>query len=275
MRRPHGKASSSQFKSKILIMTIDNPSSPVLQTSLQGNSMLDSQSLLPLTSQLDQRMDPSSMAMEDYGAEADDLQNNDNRNALPHRQVARILDRAGLRVAEEFQKFLLEYQIEGHSVYRSKIIELEVSQQTTLWTSFPDLLAFNSGLARAIQSDYVHFEPFLVKALVRCIEIIAPTYLKEGNALRDFFIAFADNDAIQKIRQLKTELCGKLISFKATITRTSIVRPELIEATFQCEDCDEVIVGIHQQYVFTRVSSQGKLSNFLSYVAPTMPKRTL
>ena len=114
------------------------------------------------------------------------------------RQVAKVLDRPGLRIAEEFETFLMDYQVEGHNIYRARIIELETTGKTTLWVNFTDLLNFNEGLARAVQVDYVRFEPFLLKSLLRAVEQLTPNYLKDGNMNRDFMIAFSDVDAYRR-----------------------------------------------------------------------------
>ena len=76
-----------------------------------------------------------------------------------------------------------------------------------------------------------------------------------GNLFKQTFAKFKVSHDILfvcRIRELKTDYCGKLISFSATVTRTSVVRPELVEGTFQCEDCDEIVPAIKQQFVYTR-----------------------
>lgn len=41
---------------------------------------------------------------------------------------------------------------------------------------------------------------------------------------------------------MKSNLVGKLISFKATVTKTSEVRPELIQGGFNCEVCGKEFI---------------------------------
>lgn len=57
------------------------------------------------------------------------------------------------------------------------------------------------------------------------------------------------------IRELQAELVGQLSTIKGTVTRTSIVRPELLYGTFQCNDCKEMYPDVQQQFAFTTVSA--------------------
>jgi DNA replication licensing factor MCM6 len=46
-----------------------------------------------------------------------------------------------------------------------------------------------------------------------------------------------------------------LLTISATVTRTSEVRPELIDASFDCQACGTTIDGIVQQFKYTEVRS--------------------
>ena len=48
-------------------------------------------------------------------------------------------------------------------------------------------------------------------------------------------------------------MVGQLISISGAVTRTSIVRPELLYGTFQCEDCKTILHDIEQQFKYTEV----------------------
>lgn len=54
-----------------------------------------------------------------------------------------------------------------------------------------------------------------------------------------------------KLRELKSEMIGKLTSLCATVTRTSEVRPELLYGTFQCLDCHSKVYNLEQQFRYT------------------------
>ena len=49
---------------------------------------------------------------------------------------------------------------------------------------------------------------------------------------RTFNIAWFNMSETNNIRELKSEMIGKLICFKGTITKTSEVRPELLSGSF-------------------------------------------
>ena len=57
--------------------------------------------------------------------------------------------------------------------------------------------------------------------------------------------------AINKIRDLKVQTMGRLMSIHGTVTRTTEVKPELIEATFKCLECQEITGKVEQQFKFT------------------------
>lgn len=44
------------------------------------------------------------------------------------------------------------------------------------------------------------------------------------------------------------------MSVTGVVTRTSEVRPELLQGTFKCLDCGSVIKNVEQQFKYTEVS---------------------
>lgn len=69
---------------------------------------------------------------------------------------------------------------------------------------------------------------------------------------RTFNIAWFNMSETNNIRELKSEMIGKLICFKGTITKTSEVRPELISGSFVCDQCTARIMNVEQQFRFTQ-----------------------
>ena len=138
-------------------------------------------------------------------------------------------------------------------------------------------------LANAIADDYLRYLPFLTRALHSLIARYEPRYFKEhrqpasassttgssvaGNGLSQgetvsgkttnqqtdklFSLAFYNLPLISRVRQLRTESIGKLLSISGTVTRTSEVRPELYLATFICEGCRTVIHNVEQTFRYT------------------------
>ena len=139
-------------------------------------------------------------------------------------------------------------------------------------------------LANAIQSSYDRFVPFLNQGLHRIIAKHEPKYFKahrqpgtstssqsgtsvaaNGASQTDtsgslttnqqtdklFTLAFYNLPLISRIRQLRTESIGKLLSISGTVTRTSEVRPELYLATFICPHCSSVVPNVEQVFRYT------------------------
>lgn len=50
---------------------------------------------------------------------------------------------------------------------------------------------------------------------------------------------------------MRTEQIGRLVSFSGTVTRTSDVRPELLEGKFRCLQCGTISESIQQQFKYT------------------------
>jgi DNA replication licensing factor MCM6 len=50
--------------------------------------------------------------------------------------------------------------------------------------------------------------------------------------------------AIQKIRELKVSTLGRLMSIHGTVTRTTEVKPELLNAAFKCLECNTITTNV-------------------------------
>lgn len=55
----------------------------------------------------------------------------------------------------------------------------------------------------------------------------------------------------ERLRDLKAESIGRLVAFTGTVTRTSEVRPQLHQASFQCRTCSAVVKGVTQEFKLT------------------------
>ena len=108
----------------------------------------------------------------------------------------------------------------------------------------------------------LRFEPALRRAVQQLALECTPAYaLVGGNAgdannnnsqLRDFFVSMLSTGHYTKIRQLTAGMVGELWTITGTVTRTSVVRPELVTGGFQCQECQEVYT-VEQQFVYTTV----------------------
>lgn len=55
------------------------------------------------------------------------------------------------------------------------------------------------------------------------------------------------------LRELTTAEIGKLVSVTGVVTRTSEVRPELLQGSFKCLECGSVVKNVEQQFKYTEV----------------------
>ncbi|KAJ6229453.1 intein-containing DNA replication licensing factor mcm6 precursor [Anaeramoeba flamelloides] len=187
----------------------------------------------------------------------------------------KIVDKPGEQVKTIFQQFLEKYKIKPNKneekqeneknkeqeeeeeeeeffLYQMQAIELTKNDTNTIYVDYSHVLEFSSELAEAIQTEFYRFEPFLRSAIQEFMLEIDPKYTKEKSGkLKEFWVSFYNLPFVHKIRDLKTDKIGQLVSIRGTITRTSDVRPELIAGTFQCVKCGEIVTGIKQQFKYT------------------------
>lgn len=50
-------------------------------------------------------------------------------------------------------------------------------------------------------------------------------------------MSFFNLPLVERVRQLKTNRIGRLVSVSGTVTRSTDVRPELLRGTFTCRKC--------------------------------------
>ncbi|KAI4222914.1 MAG: hypothetical protein L6R36_005805 [Xanthoria steineri] len=213
------------------------------------------------------------------------------------RQVPKVADLVGEKVAEEFENFMENFieditlsgvptssAVTSDNYYIAQIHGLRIYNLSTLYVDFQHLMSMpNDTLANAIANDYYRYLPFLTRALHNLIAKHEPRYFKEhrqpassssqtgssviGNATSQpesmggkttnqqtdklFTLAFYNLPLISRVRQLRTDSIGKLLSISGTVTRTSEVRPELYLATFICEACRNVIPNVEQTFRYT------------------------
>lgn len=167
--------------------------------------------------------------------------------------------------------------------YINQIHGLREFQLSTLYVDFQHLMALReTTLADAIASQFYRFLPYLIKALHNLIAKYEPVYFRDhrqmtsnssqvgtsvtGNASsgtgqgektvnqqtdKVFTLAFYNLPLVSRVRQLRTDQIGKLLSISGTVTRTSEVRPELALATFHCDVCNAVISNVEQTFKYT------------------------
>lgn len=168
--------------------------------------------------------------------------------------------------------------------YIAQIHGLAQFQLSTLYIDFTHIMNHGEGvLSGAIQGDFYRYQPYMLRALHNLIAKYEPQYFREhrqpgsttartdtslaNNSMSEeddlhkktpnqqtdkiFALAFYNLPLVSRVRQLRTEQIGKLVSMSGTVTRTSEVRPELHLATFICEVCNNVVPDVEQIFKYT------------------------
>ncbi|WVO14065.1 hypothetical protein L204_101692 [Cryptococcus depauperatus] len=195
--------------------------------------------------------------------------------------IPRVKDTTGEKVMESFVLFLenftetiafpetprsaaLPNTADESKYYVEQIHLMKEDERTTLFVDFSHLLEREEVLARAIQSQYYRFLPYLRRAVQALVRRYEPTWLYISTSVntnesiptsslttREFNVAFYNLPLTSGIRDLKMEKVGQLMSISGTVTRTSEVRPELVSGNFVCENCRTVIHDVEQQFKYT------------------------
>jgi DNA replication licensing factor MCM6 len=172
----------------------------------------------------------------------------------------------------------------SNKYYIAQIHGLAHYNLSTLYVDYRHLLKFGEGVAAdAVLKEFYRFSPYLIRALHGVIAKYEPQYFREhrqpyastaaastsssnGHFSQDsamnnrtlnqqtdriFTVAFYNLPLISRVRQLRTNNIGQLLSISGTVTRTSEVRPELAQATFICESCNTIIPAIEQTFKYT------------------------
>lgn len=217
--------------------------------------------------------DFSSQATVPFHSEVDEAPKNlqAQRRRLQTSSIPKVTDITGEKVRESFENFVenfVESDITSGTekkYYLEQIHGMKVYEITTLYVDYMHLLGFeNSALAEALVEQYYRFFPFLIRGLHRLIERYEPTYYRNAisqltnsskvSVDKTFHLAFYGFPLVSKIRDLRTDRIGKLMSVSGTVTRTSEVRPELSRATFVCEACRAIITNVEQIFRYTEPS---------------------
>ncbi|GMM45928.1 MCM DNA helicase complex subunit [Pichia kluyveri] len=191
--------------------------------------------------------------------------------------VPKVIDRISNTVQESFEEFLESYTV-GESdneydpsfegkIYLARVAKMVSDDSTLLNIDFKHLLSYQNGiLAEAIKEQFYRFLPFLQTSLRQIVAKYQPQFLRRSVSSsndddmsetieRDFQISFYNLSSVCRIRELKAENIGMLMSISGTVTRTSEIRPELYKAAFTCDVCKALITNIEQTFKYTEPTS--------------------
>lgn len=136
--------------------------------------------------------------------------------------------------------------------YHLQAEKMKVEEKSTMFIDFDHLSSFHTGdddedLAEDIIANFYRFEGNLTKALHAFMYKYHTDYAKD----KQFFLGFYNLPNTLKLRDMKTNLIGRLVSIYGTVTRSTEVRPELLKGTFRCNITGKIVKDIEQQFKFT------------------------
>lgn len=142
----------------------------------------------------------------------------------------------------------------------AEVEKMRTNDSNTMFIDFSHVMRFSDVLQRAISDEFLRFEAYLRSACKRFIMEIRPTFIADDNPNKDINVAFFNLPLVKRLRELTTAEIGKLVAVSGVVTRTSEVRPELLQGTFKCLECGSVIKNVEQQFKYTEVCFYSKLS---------------
>lgn len=181
-----------------------------------------------------------------------------SRRALPP-GVSFNVDETAREVQSAFRTFILQFSNNGENVYCDQIHHMVANDITTLYVDATHVALFHQDLSDAIRQEFYRFETALRSALDSVVKELHPEHsLNEERSAeiyhKEYYVSMYNLENVSKIREIRADMIGQLISISGTVTRTSEVRPELISGTFACNQCSQIIKDVQQQFVYSTVS---------------------
>ncbi|KAJ4828463.1 MCM DNA helicase complex subunit mcm6 [Turnera subulata] len=168
-----------------------------------------------------------------------------------------FLDEKAVQVENYFLEFLKSFRVDnnnnvrGEAYYEAEIEAMRANESTTMFIDFSHVMRFNDALQKAVADEYLRLEPCLKNACKRFVMELKPTFISDDNPNKDINVAFYNIPFSLRLRELTTAEIGKLVSVTGVVTRTSEVRPELLQGTFRCVECGGIIKNVEQQFKYT------------------------
>ncbi|QPG76288.1 hypothetical protein FOA43_003674 [Brettanomyces nanus] len=197
--------------------------------------------------------------------------------------IPKVADLTAEKVREAFEQFLEEYEEPvnaenitadadtteaNRKVYLHQISAMALYDLSTIYVDFQQLLTRENGiLASAITEQYYRFIPYLGEGLRHVIKRHEPALLRRSarvadddinaasSTVRIFQISFYNMPSTHRLRELRAEKIGTLMSISGTVTRTSEVRPELYKGAFTCDVCKTLVENVEQTFKYTEPTS--------------------
>ncbi|ESW10876.1 hypothetical protein PHAVU_009G245600 [Phaseolus vulgaris] len=164
-----------------------------------------------------------------------------------------VVDEKAVTVENAFLDFLKSFKSSQRNElqYEPEIEVMRVSESNTMFIDFSHVVRFSDLLQQTISDEYLRYEPYLRNACKRFVMELKPSIVSDDGPNKDINVAFYNIAVIKRLRELGTSEIGRLVSVTGVVTRTSEVRPELLQGTFKCLECGSVIKNVEQQFKYT------------------------
>ncbi|MFX0136399.1 MAG: AAA family ATPase, partial [Candidatus Hodarchaeota archaeon] len=153
---------------------------------------------------------------------------------------------------KRFETFFSEFIDENNEKkYRDLIRSLSLQNKKALTINFNDLFKFDSQLARDLinkPDEYIEKASDAINNVLREVDI--DYYNQKPGCIARF--SNLDDDHTILLRNLRAEHIGKLMQVHGILNRASIVKPQIINAAFYCEQCRSTFFIEQEGYRFKK-----------------------
>jgi len=144
----------------------------------------------------------------------------------------------------------------GRRKYYEVLKKMVEAEATTIPVDFRDVEAFDGELALAIEEMYSTFDAYVrdgAKAALLEVRGQGDSFEDTWLDKSEIFVAFhsLEDRPVRTLRDLKSEAVGRLVTARATVTRSTDTRPELLFGHFTCLRCQTETSRIEQQLRYT------------------------
>ena len=143
------------------------------------------------------------------------------------------------RPEDAFQDFFRSYDTDDvGSKYRKRLAQIAIANGKSLLVDFDDLILFDPALARNVVEHPDDFIGYASSAATAQMRVEDPEY---GEDVPKIFTRFRRLPERTALRKVGAENLKKLTLVDGIVVRTSQVRPTIVEATFRCRKCFEIL----------------------------------
>lgn len=138
---------------------------------------------------------------------------------------------------EAFADFYKSFQTPiGIFKYREHIRRMASLNQRSLTIDFEDLLSFNPSLAKGLIEKPREYIEYASKAVMDVMRI---ENLEYANKIPYFHARFRRMLEAISLRKLRVEHLNKLVMIEGVVTRATLVKQQIVEAAYECQQCGE------------------------------------